>query len=119
MAVPTLLRDADADRDAAACAAIYAPFVTGTGVSFEQEPRDDGAFAERIARQGLTLALAGIALPNDTSVALHEALGFEPVASTVASVQGRGVARRRWWQRPLVPSGPEPVDPGAPPRLGA
>ena len=32
-----------------------------------------------LARQRLHLAVAGITLPNEASVALHEAVGFEPV----------------------------------------
>ena len=35
--------------DAAACAAIYAPYVTGTTISFETEPPDAGELAGRIA----------------------------------------------------------------------
>src|SRR4051794_40594791 len=36
-------------EDAAACAAIYAPYVTDTAVSFETEPPDAAEFASRIA----------------------------------------------------------------------
>jgi len=36
-----------------------------------------GALIERLREAGFHLALAGIALPNDASVALHEGLGFE------------------------------------------
>ncbi|HET8951047.1 MAG TPA: arsinothricin resistance N-acetyltransferase ArsN1 family B, partial [Solirubrobacteraceae bacterium] len=32
-----------------------------------------------LARQRLQVAVAGITLPNDASVALHEAVGFQPV----------------------------------------
>ena len=35
-------------EDAAACAEIYAPYVTGTAVSFETEPPDAAGMAERI-----------------------------------------------------------------------
>jgi L-amino acid N-acyltransferase YncA len=41
------VRDAS-ERDAAACAAIYAPYVTGTAVSFEAEPPSAAEMAERI-----------------------------------------------------------------------
>jgi L-amino acid N-acyltransferase YncA len=41
-----------------------------------------------IERQGVRRLLAGIALPNDASVRLHESLGFEPV----------GVYRRIGWK---------------------
>jgi L-amino acid N-acyltransferase YncA len=159
------IRPADA-ADAAGCAAIYAPFVTGTAVSFETEPPTATAMADRIAKCQLThpwlvadgdgdllgfayasvhrrrpayrwaaevsvyvaptarrrgvgralygrlftdldecgfrLALAGVTLPNPASVALHEAMGFEPVGIY------RGVGYKLgawhdvgWWQRPL------------------
>jgi phosphinothricin acetyltransferase len=42
------IRDATA-ADAAACAAIYAPFVTGTAITFETDPPDTAEFARRIA----------------------------------------------------------------------
>lgn len=44
------IRHADPARDAAACAAIYAPFVTGSAVSFEEAAPDPAAYAERIER---------------------------------------------------------------------
>ncbi len=46
---PTTIRTADPDRDAAACVAIYAPFVESGATSFEEEPPDPARFAERIA----------------------------------------------------------------------
>jgi phosphinothricin acetyltransferase len=62
---------------------------------------------------GYLQAFAGIALPNDASVALHESVGFEPV----------GVYRNvgfklgawhdvGWWQKELR-SPTEPTDPTA------
>jgi phosphinothricin acetyltransferase len=126
--------------DAEACAAIYAPYVTDTAVSFETEPPDASEFAARIAAahdwlviedagrvfgyayaatfhpraayrwacevsvylemgrrrtgagralysvllprlaaRGFRMAIAGMTLPNEGSVGLHRALGFEPV----------------------------------------
>jgi L-amino acid N-acyltransferase YncA len=178
------IRDADADRDAAACAAIYAPFVTDSAVSFEERAPGPESFSERIARtterfpylvadtdgqltgfayagphrarpayrwttevsvyvhadhrrsgvgralydkllpllsrQGLTVALAGITLPNDASVALHEAIGFRSVG-IYRRVGFKAGAWRDvgWWQRPLAESGDgPPSDPGPPVRLG-
>jgi L-amino acid N-acyltransferase YncA len=137
------IRHADPRRDGAACAAIYAPYVVGCAVSFEEDPPGAASFADRIEltmrthpwlvledadrvvgfayasqhrpraayrwaadvgiyvdpahqgkgagrrlyealldlmrRQGLRVACAGITLPNDASVGLHEALGFERV----------------------------------------
>ncbi|MEA3390833.1 arsinothricin resistance N-acetyltransferase ArsN1 family B [Sphingobium sp. CCH11-B1] len=45
------VRRADA-ADAAACAAIYAPFVTDSWVSFETDPPDPAEMARRIADHG-------------------------------------------------------------------
>src|SRR5437660_2150315 len=42
------IRHAQADRDGVACAEIYAPFVTGTSISFEEEPPDAAELAGRI-----------------------------------------------------------------------
>src|SRR5437868_3352900 len=140
---PHLIRDADPARDAAACAAVYAPFVTDSAASFEERPPTPEEFGQRIERiskthpwlvaddagrvvgfaygcphreraayrwaadvsvyvdpkrhrrgygralyrdllallaaQGLYIACAGVTLPNEASVALHESLGFAPV----------------------------------------
>ncbi|MDQ6811085.1 MAG: N-acetyltransferase family protein [Actinomycetota bacterium] len=133
------------ERDAAACAAIYAPYVTDTAVSFETAPPSPAEMAERIAsaarthawlvleahgrvvgyaygcpmhhraayrwacevsvylepgrrhtgggrmlygallpklsERGFRVALAGMTLPNEASVGLHRAMGFEPVGT--------------------------------------
>jgi len=45
-----LLRPADPERDAATCAAIYAPFVSDNWVSFELDPPDAEEMARRIAK---------------------------------------------------------------------
>ena len=175
-----MLRHADPGRDAAACAAIYAPNVRDGAASFEAEPPSAEAIADRIAaisrthpwlvcerdgvvagyayasahrdrpayrwaadvavyvdsrrhrsgvgrelyggllpllaRQRLHVACAGITLPNDASVALHEAVGFEPVGVYRAI----GFKRGRWhdvgwWQARLRPPRaeppPEPLEP--------
>jgi phosphinothricin acetyltransferase len=68
-----------------------------------------GELLPLLGRQGLQVAVAGITLPNPASVALHEAIGFEPV----------GVYRRigwkagrwhdvGWWQLELAPAGNDP-----------
>ena len=49
-----LIRHADPDRDAEACAAIYRPFVTDGAVSFEAEPPDAAEVARRIAKLSAT-----------------------------------------------------------------
>ena len=62
---------------------------------------------ELLSRQGFTWPAPGVTLPNEASVGLHEALGFEPV----------GVYRRvawkfgewwdvGWWQLQLLPPAP-------------
>jgi L-amino acid N-acyltransferase YncA len=43
-----LVRDADAQRDAAACAAIYAPYVSDSVASFEAAPPGAGEMSSRI-----------------------------------------------------------------------
>ena len=151
--------------DAAACAAIYAPFVTESWISFELEPPTADEMAARIAdygashawlvaeqdgrvagyaygsphrsraayasscdvavyvdpafaRRGIGRALygallprlaerfhaafAGIALPNNASVGLHEAMGFTPVG-TYREVGWKlgGWRDVGWWQRLL------------------
>jgi phosphinothricin acetyltransferase len=168
-----VIRDA-AERDAARCAEIYAPYVRDTAVSFETEPpsaeemaqrigaaqerhawlvladacgvagyayggpfmardayrwstsvsvyleqgrRRTGAgralyeaLLERLATRGFRVALAGIALPNEASVGLHRALGFEPVG-TYRRVGWKFGSWHdvAWYQRPLGD------DDGAPP----
>ena len=47
---------------------------TGLGVGTQLY----GALFEALSGQDLRMAVAGITLPNDTSVALHERFGFEP-----------------------------------------
>ena len=172
------VRDATPD-DAAACRDVYAPYVTGTAVSFETEPptaaemagriaaaqerhawlvlETDGAvrgFAyggpfmareayrwsctvsvylepgrrrtgagrslyaalfDRLAARGYRRALAGVALPNDASLGLHRALGFEEVG-TYRRVGWKAGAWHdvTWLQRDLGPGAPD--DPPAEPR---
>lgn len=138
------IRDAT-ECDAEACAAIYAPYVTDTAITFECEPPLPAEMAERIAtalrthawvvleneglvagyayggpfksraayrwscevsvylergrrrtgggralyhalfarlaQRGFRTAVAGMTLPNDASVGLHRAMGFEPVGT--------------------------------------
>jgi L-amino acid N-acyltransferase YncA len=152
-----LIRAANPARDAEAIAAIYAPYVTDSVISFEYEAptateiagrierltethawlvaEDDGEIIgyaygcphrERaayqwatevsvyvaarhqrrgagralyeelfglLAERGFRLALGGIALPNDASVALHEACGFKPVGV----YRGIGFKHGAWW----------------------
>jgi L-amino acid N-acyltransferase YncA len=48
------IRPADSERDAAACAAIYAPSVESTPISFELVPPDAAELAARIAKYSAT-----------------------------------------------------------------
>jgi L-amino acid N-acyltransferase YncA len=68
-----------------------------------------GELLQRLRLQGLRVACAGITLPNEASVGLHRALGFEPVGVY------RGIGFKHgawhdvsWWQLELVPQGEDP-----------
>jgi phosphinothricin acetyltransferase len=70
------IRHAEAERDAAACAAIYGPFVAATAVTFEQVPPSPSQFAARIQQISATHAFlvaeddgAGAGAPAGTGVA--------------------------------------------------
>jgi L-amino acid N-acyltransferase YncA len=179
-----LIRHAEPDRDAAACAAIYAPSVTAgvaslevrapephhmadririiskdfpwlvaeighevAGYAYASRHRDRASYRwsadvtvyvdaahhrrgvghalyrpllELITRQGFYEACAGITLPNDASVGLHESLGFVPVG--VYRDIGYKLGRWRsvgWWQLTLRAHDPDrvPAEPGPPLRL--
>jgi phosphinothricin acetyltransferase len=162
--------------DAEACAAIYAPYVLETAVTFELEPPSPGEMAGRIAaasgshawlvleqdgrvvgyayggtfnrraayrwacevsvylemgrrrtgagralyeallarlaERGFRVAVAGMTLPNEGSVGLHRALGFEPVGTfeRIGFKHGRwhDVA---WTQRTLGGDAHPPAEP--------
>lgn len=163
-----MIRSADPERDAAACAAIYAPYVLHSPATFEDVAPDARAMRERMRRvqathpwlvaedggrvagyayasrhreraayrwacdvavyvgaahqrrgvgrrlyealferlraQGFHVAVAGITLPNDASVALHESLGFELVGVHRAIGWKAGAWRAvGWWQLRLLP----------------
>jgi len=51
-----LIRHADANRDAASCAAIYAPFVSASVISFEEQAPGEDEMAHRIEAIGRTHA---------------------------------------------------------------
>jgi L-amino acid N-acyltransferase YncA len=157
-----VIRDATAS-DGAPCAAIYAPYVEDTAISFETEPPsvvemsrrieaahawvvldEEGAIAgyayagpfrarqayrftcevsvyvetgrrrtgagralyealfDRLAEAGFRMAVAGLTVPNEASVGLHRALGFEEVG-TFRHVGWKLGAWRdvAWMERPV------------------
>jgi L-amino acid N-acyltransferase YncA len=177
---PATIRSADPKRDAAACAAIYAPHVEDSPTSFEVEPpgademeariarnvsthpwlvaeldgrvtgyayacphRSRAAYRwaadvsvyvasgerghghgralyiellERLRRQRFQVACAGITLPNEASVALHEGLGFTPVGIYRRIGWKAGAWRDvDWWQLELQPASEGPPAEPLPP----
>ncbi len=169
------IRDADPQRDAAACAEIYAPHVEDSAVSFEERVPGAGEMAARIERYGVShawlvaerdgevvgyaygtafnerpayrwstsvsvyvaeeargqglgralyealfvrlrergfrMACAGITLPNEASVGLHESLGFEQTGLNREIGFKEGAWRDvGWYQLELspAPDGPPP-----------
>jgi phosphinothricin acetyltransferase len=90
-----------------------------TGIYLDAPARGRGVGPQLLAahlalleRQGFVTAIAGIALPNDVSVALHEKLGFR-----LSGVErGVGFKFGEWvdvgrWQRDLAPRRKEPSEP--------
>lgn len=71
---------------------------------------------ERLRRQRFRTACAGITLPNDASVALHERLGFVSVG-VYRRIGWKAGAWRDvgWWQLDLDPEGSEPPADPLPP----
>jgi L-amino acid N-acyltransferase YncA len=97
-----LIRDADPARDAAACAAIYAPHVEGSAVSFEERAPDEAEMAARIERCSATHAwlvaeLGGEVVGYAYATAFNERPGYRWSAgvSVYVGEQGRrqGVGR--------------------------
>jgi phosphinothricin acetyltransferase len=79
-----------------------AAYQWATEVSVYVDPRQQRRGAGRalyealfvlLAEQGYRIALGGIALPNDASVALHRACGFE----RVGVYRGIGFKQDAWW----------------------
>jgi L-amino acid N-acyltransferase YncA len=70
------------------------------------------AHLKLLERQGFVTIVAGIALPNEASVALHEKLGF-----TLSGIErGVGFKHGEWidvgrWQRDLAPRSKTPAEP--------
>ncbi len=74
------------------------------------------ALLDLLIRQGIQVACAGVTLPNEASVGLHEALGFTPVGVYRRVGWKMGAWRDvGWWQLELVaPSHGKPPEPGPP-----
>jgi phosphinothricin acetyltransferase len=65
-----------------------------------------------LAAQGYRNAFAGITLPNEASVALHRAVGFEPIGVYRNAGFKLGAWHDvSWWQRQLLPPEPAPDSP--------
>jgi L-amino acid N-acyltransferase YncA len=70
------------------------------------------AHLDVLERQGFVTVIAGIALPNEASVALHEKLGF-----TLSGIErGVGFKLAKWvdvgrWQKDLAPRSVTPIEP--------
>jgi L-amino acid N-acyltransferase YncA len=79
-----------------------------------------GALFPLLERQGIYEVCAGVTLPNDASVGLHESLGFAPIGvyRNVAFKFGQWYSVG-WWQMSLRsrPDGERPAEPGPPQRL--
>lgn len=96
------IRDADPSRDAAACAAIYAPHVEGSAVSFEERAPEAAEMAMRIERYGashawLVAELEGEVVGYAYATAFNERPAYRWSTSVSVyigeSAQGRGVGR--------------------------
>jgi L-amino acid N-acyltransferase YncA len=70
---------------------------------------------DRLKRRGFRLLVAGITLPNDASVGIHEALGFEPVGvyKNVGYKNGEWWDVG-WWQLDMGAPAGAPADPNPP-----
>lgn len=89
-----------------------------TGLYIARDARGRGlgkplyaALLDELARTGFRSAVAGIALPNEPSIALHRALGFERVGVfRDAGWKTNAWHDVEWWQRRFA------VDPALAPR---
>jgi phosphinothricin acetyltransferase len=93
-------RAREAYRFAVDVAVYVAPGAQGRGVGRGLY----GALLPALAERGFRSACAGITLPNEASVRLHEAMGFEPVG-VYRHIGFKAGAWRDvgWWQLDLAP----------------
>jgi phosphinothricin acetyltransferase len=88
--------------------AYVAPHAQRQGVGHQLYVR----LLDLLAAQGFHRAFAGIALPNDASVALHESVGFTPIGRYPDVGFKLGEWRDvGWWSRPLRSGPPGPITP--------
>lgn len=67
-----------------------------------------GLCTRRLSERGYRMAVAGMTLPNNASVGLHQAMGFQPVGVYRAIGYKHGAWHDvAWMQRPLA-LGPDP-----------
>lgn len=101
--VHELLRHADPARDAVACAAIYAPYVSDSGTSFEDVAPTAAELAERIAQTSrsypwLVMEDAGRVVGFAYASRHRERAGYRWAVEVAIYVdpahQGRGAGRR-------------------------
>ena len=79
------------------------------------------ALLDLLREQGIRMACAGVTLPNEASVGLHEGLGFVPVG-VYRDIGWKCGAWRDvgWWQLQLLPTdGGRPAEPGPAARLAS
>ncbi|NNF58468.1 MAG: N-acetyltransferase [Rhodothermaceae bacterium] len=73
-----------------------------------------------LAAQGFVNVYAGIALPNEASVALHEALGFQQTAHyRQIGFKTHAWRDTGWWHRRINPLDPDPAPPTSLTKLDA
>jgi phosphinothricin acetyltransferase len=104
-----VIRPADPARDGALCAAIYAPFVRDTAVSFEEDPPDADEMTARIAavsrKYPWLVAQRGSELAGYAYATEHRSRGAYRWAADVAVYVDPGHRRRgvgRALYRPLL-----------------
>jgi L-amino acid N-acyltransferase YncA len=70
------------------------------------------ALFDRLAARGFRRVFAGVSLPNDASIGLHRACGFEP-AGVFRQVGWKDGAWHdvAWWQRTLLDAPDPPTEP--------
>ncbi len=67
---------------------------------------------DELRRLGYATAFAGVALPNDPSVGLHEAVGFEPIGVFRQVGHKHGAWHDvGWWQLALTTAPEDPAEP--------